>query len=333
MSTESLLREILQEIRQVKAHFIPPPVVSHSSPTGPIRNGWAAAEPAKKGPHAGSPRWYKANTEDYRYEFPAVSPLNRPSAVASAGGGENENCPAESFSGPPQLPNATRNARLMGRMTKDEQAALSKEDRMRRCELKKMVSEERKASRSPEEQAKINAKVAKMQAARSATRSSAGGGGSLNRESGLKYGGFRSKIFSEQPTYTQWHGQIGTQASAGGGEAVVASAKNFMSTLASTSPSEREHISSLLGHVKNPKKVVASDLVYNSELECFIDQEGNCYHADLDETRLNPIPDMSKIVGRIRPGVDREQAKESNFIASNARSRKHKNRRNRTRKN
>jgi hypothetical protein len=175
MSTESLLREILQEIRQVKAHFIPPPVVSHSSPTGPIRNGWAAAEPAKKGPHAGSPRWYKANTEDYRYEFPAVSPLNRPSAVASAGGGENENCPAESFSGPPQLPNATRNARLMSRMSKEDVAGLSKNDKKRRCELKKLASEERKASRSPEEQAKIDARVAAMQAGRAKSKAAAGG--------------------------------------------------------------------------------------------------------------------------------------------------------------
>jgi hypothetical protein len=126
MSIESLLQEILQEIREVKAHVIP-------------------------------------------------APETRYSVVSSAGGGENENCPADSFSGPPQLPNATRNARLMGRMTKEAKAGLSKEDKKRFCELKKMASEERKASRSPEEQAKIDARVAAMQAGRAKSKAAAGG--------------------------------------------------------------------------------------------------------------------------------------------------------------
>jgi len=176
--TNDLLREILLEIRQVKAHFIPQKVVSLSSPTGPIRNGWTATEPATKGDHKEKPRWYKENTEEYTYEFPALSPPNRPFAVASAGGGEedkNENCPAEDFSGPPQLPNATRNKRLMGRMSKEDVAGLSREDKKRRCELKKMASEERKASRPPEEQAKIDSRVAAMQAARAMSKIYAGG--------------------------------------------------------------------------------------------------------------------------------------------------------------
>ncbi len=261
--TNDLLREILLEIREVKAHVIPQKVVSLSSPTGPIRNGWAAALPAMKGDHKGKPRWYKADTEEYTYDFPAVSPHARPSAVASAGGGgeedENENCPAEGLSGPPQLPNATRNARLMGRMTKEAKAGLSKEDKKRFCELKKMASEERKASRTPQEQAKIDARVAAMQAGRAKSKVAAGGGGE----------GVRS---------------------------------------------------------------VADDLVLNPILDCFIDREGKCYYADLDETTLKPIPDISRIVGRIRPGVDREQAKESNFIVPNTRSRKRRNLRNRTRK-
>jgi hypothetical protein len=238
------LREILQEIRDVKAYVIP-------------------------------------------------APETRYSVLASAGGGENENCPAEGLTGPPQLPNATRNARLMGRMRKEDVAGLSKQDKMRRCELKKQASEERIASRSPEEQAMINAKVAKMQAARSATRASAGGASEIS----------------------------------------VLSAKNMLSKVASASPSEIEHISSLLGPVKSPKKVVASDLVYNSELDCFIDSEGTCYYADLDEHTLEPKADMSKIIGRIRPGVHGEQAQASNFVPAKERSRKHKNRRNRTRKN
>ena len=78
---------------------------------------------------------------------------------------------------------------------------------------------------------------------------------------------------------------------------------------------------------------VANDLVLNPLLDVFIDKEGNCYRADLDETTLEPIPDMSRIIGRIRPGVDREAARESNFITAKANSRKRKNYHNRTRKN
>ena len=75
------------------------------------------------------------------------------------------------------------------------------------------------------------------------------------------------------------------------------------------------------------------DLVFNPELDCFVDREGKCFYADLDETTLEPIPNKSRIVGKLRPGVNGEQAQESNFIAAKANSRKRKNRRNRTRKN
>jgi Flp pilus assembly protein TadD len=60
----------------------------------------------------------------------------------------------------PVADDEARDKRLIGRMTKEEVAALSKEDKKRRNELKKQASEERKASRSPEEQAKIDAMVA-----------------------------------------------------------------------------------------------------------------------------------------------------------------------------
>ena len=63
----------------------------------------------------------------------------------------------------------------MGRMSKEDVAALSKEDKKRRNELKKQASEERKASRSPEEQAKIDARVAAMQAGRAKNKTAAGG--------------------------------------------------------------------------------------------------------------------------------------------------------------
>ena len=68
-----------------------------------------------------------------------------------------------------------RDKRLMGRMSKEDQQNLSKDDKKRRAELKKVASEERKASRSPEEQAKIDARVAAMQAGRANKKASAGG--------------------------------------------------------------------------------------------------------------------------------------------------------------
>ena len=78
---------------------------------------------------------------------------------------------------------------------------------------------------------------------------------------------------------------------------------------------------------------VANDLFFNPVLDCYVDQEGKCFYADLNETTLEPIPNKSRIVGKLRPGVNREQAQESNFTAAKANSRKRKNYRNRTRKN
>ena len=79
--------------------------------------------------------------------------------------------------------------------------------------------------------------------------------------------------------------------------------------------------------------IIADDLVYNELLGAFISRDGTCFYSDFDENTLEAIPDMSRIIGRLRPGVNRESAQPSNFVASNARSRKRKNRRNRTRKN
>ena len=68
-------------------------------------------------------------------------------------------------------------------------------------------------------------------------------------------------------------------------------------------------------------------------MDCFVDKEGNCFYSNLNETTLDPVPNMDRKIGTLRPGVDREKAQPSNFVESNARSRKRKNRRNRTRKN
>ena len=78
---------------------------------------------------------------------------------------------------------------------------------------------------------------------------------------------------------------------------------------------------------------VPDDLVFNPVLDCYVDKEGKCFYADLNEITLEPIPNKSRIVGKLRPGVNSESAQFSNFVPANARSRKRKNRRNHTRKN
>jgi hypothetical protein len=137
------------------------------APAAPVlAEGWATAEPAKKGDHKGKPRWYHAENEEYVYEFPAAVPAPAKAKKAAA-----KPAPVAV----PVADDEARDKRLMGRMTKEEQQALSKEDKKRRNELKKQASEERKASRSPEEQAKIDARVAAMQAGRAKSKAAAGG--------------------------------------------------------------------------------------------------------------------------------------------------------------
>ena len=137
------------------------------APAAPVlAEGWATAEPAKKGDHKGKTRWFHAENEEYAYEFPAAVPATKKTTKAPA-----KPAPVAA----PVADNEARDKRLMGRMTKEEQAALSKEDKKRRNELKKAASEERKASRSPEEQAKIDARVAAMQAGRAKNKAAAGG--------------------------------------------------------------------------------------------------------------------------------------------------------------
>jgi hypothetical protein len=143
------------------------------APAAPVlAEGWATAEPAKKGDHKGKPRWYHAENEEYVYEFPAAVPAVKAKKAAAK--------PAPVAA--PVADDEARDKRLMGRMTKEEQQNLSKEDKKRRAELKKIASEERKASRSPEEQAKIDARVAAMQAGRAKSKAAAGGSPSAEGE-------------------------------------------------------------------------------------------------------------------------------------------------------
>ena len=72
---------------------------------------------------------------------------------------------------------------LARRMTKEQVAALSKEEKKERTRLKSIAKAERASVRSPEETARLLAQVAKMQAARVAKR--AGGGDSEGEAAGV----------------------------------------------------------------------------------------------------------------------------------------------------
>lgn len=64
---------------------------------------------------------------------------------------------------------------------------------------------------------------------------------------------------------------------------------------------------------KKPVQIIADDLTFNPVLDCFINKEGVCFYADLDETTLEPIPNMSQIVGSIPKGMDPEAAEEKDM--------------------
>ena len=122
-------------------------------------------------------------SESERAELYALLPV--PKVPAPAKAPKEAKAPAKEATKPAKAPakapakpveeDEARDKRLMGRMSKEDQQSLSKEDKKRRAELKKLASEERKASRSPEEQAKIDARVAAMQAGRAKNKASAGG--------------------------------------------------------------------------------------------------------------------------------------------------------------
>lgn len=122
-------------------------------------------------------------SESERAELYALLPV--PKVPAPAKEAKEAKAPAKEATKPAKAPakapakpveeDEARDKRLMGRMSKEDQQNLSKDDKKRRAELKKVASEERKASRSPEEQAKIDARVAAMQAGRANKKASAGG--------------------------------------------------------------------------------------------------------------------------------------------------------------
>ena len=139
-------------------------------PAPPVLDpAYVVAEPATKGIHKGKPRWKNEDTENYVYEFPAVAPAAK-----------KVKAPAPAAKAPAAV--SASSGDLTRRMTKKEVDALSKEEKKERTRLKKEASEERKKNRSPEDQAKIDAKVAKMQAARAANKNKEGGSPKADEE-------------------------------------------------------------------------------------------------------------------------------------------------------
>jgi len=200
----------------------------------------------------------------------------------------------------------------------------------------------------------------------------------LGRESGLKFGGFSSKIFlsqqctskpakgeilcsgcaknfakHDQAKWTPWLGligeapppkcrSVGSEYSAkvyeAWGDAPKSGPSSAKKSSAGEPPAKKEPVKKAEPKAKTevkkeakpsnaaasvapppaaePKKLVISipdDLVENAELACFINSEGICYYADFDEDTLESIPDMSRIVGSIPKGVDREAATKADF--------------------
>ena len=73
---------------------------------------------------------------------------------------------------------------------------------------------------------------------------------------------------------------------------------------------------------KKAAPVIADHLVFNLQLDAFINPEGVCYYSDLDETTLEPIPNMNRIIGSIPKGdkpltvEERENAEPAAFKAA-----------------
>jgi hypothetical protein len=163
---KAMVESATPEERAEMLAFLQPPKKEKvaKAPAPPVLDpAYIVAEPATKGIHKGKPRWQNTDTENYVYEFPALAPAAKKAAKA----------PAPAAKAAPAV--SASSGDLTRRMTKEEVAALSKEDRKERTRLKKEASEERKKNRSPEDQAKIDAKVAKMQAARAANKNKEGG--------------------------------------------------------------------------------------------------------------------------------------------------------------
>ena len=126
-----------------------------AEPAAPVlAEGWIL-KPYEKGPKKGTNRWYHEENDTFTDVFPESRPSGKSNAASSSASGV-------------VLPTKKR-------LSKEDKAALSPEQKKALKEQKAAAAALRKANRTPEEQAKIDERVAKMKAAREAKKAGAGG--------------------------------------------------------------------------------------------------------------------------------------------------------------
>ena len=152
---ESFTAEERAQIAQVFADMMPKKAPKEKKePAAPVlAPGWVL-KPYEKGPKKGTARWYHEENDAYTDVFPESRPAGKSNAASS--------------SSAVVLPTKKR-------LSKEDKAALSPEQKKLLKEQKAAAAAVRKANRTPEEQAKIDERVAKMKAARDAKKSAAGG--------------------------------------------------------------------------------------------------------------------------------------------------------------
>jgi len=125
-----------------------------SAPPAPLlAPGWIL-KPYEKGAKKGQDRWYNEENDQFSDVFPEARPSGAKKAPAASA----------------DLPDKKR-------LSKEEKAALSPEQKKALKAKRAAESAKRKAERTPEQQAKIDERVAKMKAARTAKKAAAGGAG------------------------------------------------------------------------------------------------------------------------------------------------------------
>ena len=154
---ESATAEERAQIAQVFGDMMPKKAPKEKKePAAPVlAEGWVL-KPYEKGPKKGTNRWYHEENDTFTDVFPESRPSGKSNAASA------------SASSTVVLPTKKR-------LSKEDKAALSPEQKKALKEQKAAAAALRKANRTPEEQAKIDERVAKMKAAREAKKAAAGG--------------------------------------------------------------------------------------------------------------------------------------------------------------
>jgi len=153
---ESATAEERAQIAQVFGDMMPKKAPKEKKePAAPVlAPGWVL-KPYEKGPKKGTARWYHEENDTFSDVFPESRPAGKSNAASASASAV-------------VLPTKKR-------LSKEDKAALSPEQKKALKEQKAAAAAVRKANRTPEEQAKIDERVAKMKAARDAKKSAAGG--------------------------------------------------------------------------------------------------------------------------------------------------------------